>query len=250
MVSARNARRHPYSPIESSPPRRSGLLVRAWRRRTEILLPACFAPLAYTVGTAVANGVWWVPALVGGTLLALAVPRPSRGWFVARFWCVVTRHRMRRLFMELPLRNRKGRLPLVLWITPTREGEKALILCRAGVSADVFAAFAAEFAAACSATEVRFAKHARRPRLLTIDTVRRSPGRGASVPGLEAAYGYNWVPLEPGPTGPADRWETTGADGNVDAPTAEIAGNTLSGDTLSGDGVLDGVSATVRAPNR
>ncbi|MEV5412456.1 hypothetical protein AB0K60_26935 [Thermopolyspora sp. NPDC052614] len=208
-MSGRNPRWNPHPPIENPPPRRAGLLVRLWRLRTEILLLACLTPIAVTVTTAVANGAWWSPALVGGTLLALAAPRPVRAWFIARFWCVVSRHRMQRLFIELPLHTRKGRLPLVLWITPTREGEKALILCRAGMSADAFAAFTAEFEAACSATEVRFAKHARRPQFVTIDIVRRSPGSGTSVPGLETMYGYNWIALERDPKEPAHRWEAT-----------------------------------------
>lgn len=218
-MSGRNPRRNPYPPIEDLPPRRAGLLVRLWRWRTEILLLACLVPLAVAVTAASANRMWWAPALVGGTLLALAVPRPIRGWIAARFWCVVSRHRMQRLFTELPLHTRTGRLPLVLWITPTRQGEKALILCRAGVSADAFAAFTAEFEAACSATRVRFAKHPRRPHLVTVDIVRRSPGGpGAAVPGLEAVYGYNWVPLERDPEEPPDQWDTT-----VPFPTPERA---------------------------
>lgn len=207
-MSGRDPRRIPYPPSEDLPPRRPGPLVRLWRRRTEILVLACLAPLAVAVVTAVASGVWWVPALVGGTVLAVAVPRPSRDWFAMRLWCVISRRRLQRLFTELPLHTRTGRLPLVLWITPTREGEKALVLCRAGVSADAFAAYTAEFEAACSATRVRFAKHARRPQLVTIDIVRRAPRPGASAPGLEAVYGYNWVPLEPDAKEPPDRWGT------------------------------------------
>jgi hypothetical protein len=171
------------------------VLVRLWRWRTEILLLAGVALVAFTVAGAAARGTWWPLALVTGTVVAPAMPARSRNWIVAHLWCLFSRHRLQRVFAEMPLHTRKGRLPLVLWITPTREGEKALILCRAGVSADAFDAFTAEFEAACSAGRVRVAKHARRPQFATIDIIRRPLNPGAAAPGLEVLYGYNWIPL-------------------------------------------------------
>ena len=47
------------------------------------------------------------------------------------------------------MHTRSGRLPLVLRITPTEVGERALIWCRAGICAEDFEAHAAEIAAAC-----------------------------------------------------------------------------------------------------
>lgn len=188
----------PYPPIEHLPPRRTALPVRLWRWRTEILLGAGLAVLAVVTGGAAARGVPWPAAFAAGALLALVAARPSRDWLLARFWCVFTRHRMQRLFSELPLHTRRGRLPLVLWITPTATGERALVLCRAGVSAEAFALFTAEFEAACSAPTVRFAKHLRHPQLVTVETVRRPPRRYVTEPGVEALYGCHWIPLEPG----------------------------------------------------
>jgi hypothetical protein len=198
-VSSRNPRRNPYPPLEDLPPARASVLARLWRWRTEILLLACTALVTITVIGAAAEGTWWPLALVTGTVVVPAVPARSRNWIIAHLWCVFTRHRLQRVFSEMPLHTRKGRLPLVLWITPTREGEKALIMCRAGVSADAFDAFTAEFEAACSANRVRVAKHAKRPQFVTIDVIRRTMNPGAAAPGLEALYGYNWIPLGYGP---------------------------------------------------
>ena len=203
-MSGPDPRRLPHPPIEHLPPRRAALPVRLWRWRTEVVLLGVLIALAVVLAGWTRDGVWWPSALAAGALLALAWARPSRDWLLARFWCVFARHRMQRLFAELPLHTRRGRLPLVLWITPTATGERALVLCRAGVSAEAFAAYTAEFEAACAATRVRFAKHPRHPQLVTIETVRRAPRPQAAAPGLEALYGHHWIPLESGTREPPD----------------------------------------------
>ncbi len=72
-------------------------------------------------------------------------PCPSRaGSSTRRFWCVLARHRLHRLCYEARLHTRAGRLPLVLWTRPTKVGERARVLCRAGICADDFAAHAGE----------------------------------------------------------------------------------------------------------
>lgn len=201
-MSGPDPRVRPRPPLCGAPPRRAALPVRLWRWRTEILLLAGLVALAVLLLGELRRGVWWPPALIAGALLGLTTTRPGRDWIVMRFWCVFSRHRLRRLFAELPLHTRTGRLPLVLWITPTAEGEKALVMCRAGVSADAFAAFAPEFEAACSAMRVRFAKHLRHPQLVMIEIVRRPPRPQAVPPGLERLFGYGWVPLAPRPAAP------------------------------------------------
>src|SRR5690348_18067157 len=40
-------------------------------------------------------------------------------------WCVLTRHRLQRLCYQARLHTREGRLPLILWIRPTKVGERA-----------------------------------------------------------------------------------------------------------------------------
>ena len=64
-------------------------------------------------------------------------------------------HRLQRVCYEGRLHTRAGRLPLILWIRPTKVGERAHILCRAGICADDFDACKAEIGAGCYAREAR-----------------------------------------------------------------------------------------------
>jgi hypothetical protein len=105
-------------------------------------------------------------------VIVLAVP-VTRRFSTRRFWCVLARHRLQRVCYETRLHTRAGRLPLVLWIRPTKVGERAHVLCRAGTCGDDFAANAPEIAAACYAREARVTASTRWSHLVTIDIVRR-----------------------------------------------------------------------------
>ena len=96
-----------------------------------------------------------------------------RRFAVRRFWCVLARHRIQRLCYEARLHTRAGRLPLVLWTRPTKVGERARILCRAGICAADFTAHAPEIAAACYARDARVTHNPRWSHLVTIDVIRR-----------------------------------------------------------------------------
>ena len=71
------------------------------------------------------------------------------------------------------MHTRSGRLPLVLRITPTEVGERALIWCRAGICAADFEAHSAEIAAACYARQARIEGHRKWAQLVQLDIVRR-----------------------------------------------------------------------------
>jgi hypothetical protein len=114
-------------------------------------------------------------ATIISTILALvvmAVP-PTRQFAVRRAWCVLSRHRIQRACYETRMHTRSGRLPLVLRITPTEVGERALIWCRAGICAADFEAHAPEIAAACYARQVRIEGHQRWAQLVQLNVVRR-----------------------------------------------------------------------------
>ena len=85
---------------------------------------------------------------------ALAIPL-SRRYLTRHAWCLISRHRLQRVCYESRLHTRAGRLPLIVWIRPTKVGERAWILCRAGVCADDFDAYRAEIGAGCYAREAR-----------------------------------------------------------------------------------------------
>lgn len=198
-MSSRNPRNQIY-PANADLPAAGGggPLVRLWRARAELLLTAALALVALTLAGAVQQGRWVPFALLVGAISVPAVTRTGRNWLVAHFWCVVSRHRLQRVCLETTMHTRAGRIPLVLWITPTTTGEKALILTRAGISAEEFEAYSEEIAAACWARSVNVYRNRTRAHLLIVEIVRRDETPGAASPGLDRLYGRRaWVSLRP-----------------------------------------------------
>ncbi|MBB6346596.1 hypothetical protein ACWGH8_28790 [Nonomuraea muscovyensis] len=193
----RNPRNQIYPAGEDLPAaRRSTALARLWRYRTELLVLAALFLVAAALVGAVGQGRWMPLILLSAAISAPAVTRSGRNWVVAHFWCVVSRHRLQRTCLETTMHTRAGRIPLVLWITPTRTGEKALVLTRAGISAAEFEAYAEEIAAACWARSAAVYRHRRWAHLVIVEIVRRDELPGALSPGLERLYGRRaWIPL-------------------------------------------------------
>jgi hypothetical protein len=143
----------------------------AWRWRTELTLLVMILAALWRLALAITI-IWAAVTLATFVVLVLAVP-VTRRFVTRRFWCVLGRHRLQRLCYEARLHTRAGRIPLVLWTRPTKVGERARILCRAGICADDFAAHAPEIAAACYAREARVTHNPKWSHLVTIDVIRR-----------------------------------------------------------------------------
>jgi hypothetical protein len=174
VMTFRNTRHNPYVPLESLllVPSANPLVV-LWRWRTEIALLGLAGAAAAMMAAAAGQGSWWALFALGGTVTVPATVPAGRKWIRRHFWCLFSRHRLQRIFLETPMHTRKGRIPLVLWITPSEFGEKAYLLLRAGVSADGFEAFGPEIAAACFASSVRIHRHSRHAQFVTVEIVRR-----------------------------------------------------------------------------
>ncbi|TYB56619.1 hypothetical protein FXF51_43390 [Nonomuraea sp. PA05] len=171
----RNPRHNPYAPVEplimwQGP----GLVTRLWRWRTEIVLLTLAAGAVLAFVSAVGQGMWWATVALAGTVCVPAAVPVGRKWVRRHFWCLFSRHRIQRVCAQTSMHTRKGRIPLILWITPADFGERAFILLRAGICADDFEAFGAEIAAACCAASVRVRRHPRRAHFVTVDVVRRA----------------------------------------------------------------------------
>jgi hypothetical protein len=170
-TSARNHRNNPY-PLD-------GLMANAhhsaigttWRFRTELAtlasLSAATWQLALMVSVSLALAIFAI-ALAG----ALILP-PTRRFIIRRAWCVVSRHRLQKVFFETRMHTRSGRLSLVLRIHPTEVGERALIWCRAGICFEDFEAHTGEIAAACYAREARIERSKRWAQVVKVSIVRR-----------------------------------------------------------------------------
>ena len=144
----------------------------AWRWRTELTilggLAAAFFWLWSQLHTPLPSGL----ILAGVLGLVFGLPW-TRRFTIARFWCVLARHRFQRLCWEARLHTRAGRLPVVLWVRPTRVGERLFIWCRAGISAEDFTKHTGELRAACYARDARVTRNLRWSQFVTIDIIRR-----------------------------------------------------------------------------
>jgi hypothetical protein len=143
----------------------------AWRWRTEI---TTLAALAYAlIRLAAITSYPIAAAIIGGTIAVLLLVPLTRRLIAWRCWCLLARHRLHRLCWESRLHTRGGRIPLVIWIRPTRIGERAILLCRAGTCADDFQQHIGELSAACWARDCRVTRHPRWSQVVTIDIIRR-----------------------------------------------------------------------------
>jgi hypothetical protein len=169
--SPRNHRNNPYTMERMFAQVHHSAAGAIFRFRTELA-----ALLAAVTGTAelakVVTVGWAVIILITLALAILAVP-PTRRLVTRRAWCILSRHRIQKVCFETRMHTRSGRLPLVLRITPTEVGERALIWCRAGICAADFEAHAPEIAAACYARQARIEGHKRWAQLVQLDIVRR-----------------------------------------------------------------------------
>ena len=143
----------------------------AWRWRAELIIITVLAAAWWRLDTWTTL-IWSIVVLAVVVGVVLGVPH-SRRFITRRAWCVLTRHRLHRLCYEARLHTRAGRLPLILWIRPTQVGERAWVLCRAGISAEDFQERTDQLRAACYARDARATRHRRWSHLVTIDIIRR-----------------------------------------------------------------------------
>jgi hypothetical protein len=145
--------------------------------------------------TADTIGPQWTAVLFVAVVAALVAVPQTRRVLLVGLGCLVTQTRLRTGLVELRLTTRAGRLPLLLWLTPTPVGERVWLWCRAGVSAEDIADETDGLRAACFAREVRVTRDRRWSSLVVLDVVRRDPlGSSKPVPSplAESASGRLW----------------------------------------------------------
>jgi hypothetical protein len=169
--SPRNHRNNPYVLDRAFAQVHHSAAGTIWRFRTELAVLAIAIAGAWKLAVTV-TADWMVIILAASAVMSLAPPW-TRRFIIRRAWCVLSRHRIQRVCFETRMHTRSGWLPLVLRITPTQVGERALIWCRAGICAEDFEAHAAEIAAACLARQARIEGSKRRAQLVNVDIVRR-----------------------------------------------------------------------------
>jgi hypothetical protein len=155
-----------------------------WNWRYELLLLAAVTGAA--VGIALELGIAWLVGLAAAAVLfaaALLAWQPARGRIIARAWCIITPHRIRVGCLHSWVQTRYGRLPVVLYTAPTVFGERALLWCRAGITAGDLVAAREILTAACWAIDVRVVPSQRHPHIVALEVIRREPGERPAGPG-------------------------------------------------------------------
>ncbi len=169
--SPRNHRNNPYMIDELLVTAHRSAAGVLWRFRTE--LAALSGASAATWQLALAISVAWALVILATAMTVVSLLPPTRRFIIRRAWCVLSRHRLQRVFFETRMHTRSGRLSLVLRIHPTEVGERALIWCRAGICFEDFEAHTGEIAAACYAREARIERSKRWAQLVQVNIVRR-----------------------------------------------------------------------------
>ena len=169
----------------------------AWRWRAELALAAILTAALWRLSILITL-TWAGVVLAVFVGLVLGVPH-SRRFITRRFWCVLARHRIHRLCWEARLHTRAGRLPLILWIRPTQVGERAWVLCRAGISAEDFDAHTDELRAACYARDARATRNRSWSHLMTDRHHPPRHPRGQQHHHLPAGAADRALPAPPGP---------------------------------------------------
>jgi hypothetical protein len=169
--SPRNHRNNPYTMDRHAVQVHTSAAGTLWRFRTELAILT--SGTAATWALARTASLTWALIILAGLILAVFALPWTRRYVVRRAWCVLSRHRLQRVFFETRMHTRSGRLSLILWIRPTQVGERAWVWCRAGICAEDLEAHTGEIAAACYAREARVAKSPRWAQLVTVNIVRR-----------------------------------------------------------------------------
>jgi hypothetical protein len=193
---------------------RPGILLVAYRWRYEL-------GIVLVMLAGLAAGWWAGPeAAVAGlatvaTAAALATTRPEfRAFVAARAWCIITPHRVRTCFAQAWVHNRGGRIPAVLRTKAQPFGERVLLWCRAGISAEDIESVSDLLAAACWASDVLVSRSERFAPLVYLDVIRRPQWQATTDADPEPAEPD--VPPWPRSREWLDRSRLTGLPGNDD----------------------------------
>jgi hypothetical protein len=148
-----------------------------WRWRIElfliITLLVAWVVLAYEVpGT---WPTWAAPVVLTTTLIAIAIVPPSRRFVSRRAWCVYSRHRVRKCFVQSRVMTHEGLLPLFMWTRPTPVGERLWLWLRPGLSGRDIENVADRIAAACWAASARVKVSPKRAAVVSVEVIRRDP---------------------------------------------------------------------------
>jgi len=117
---------------------------------------------------------WALITLIVITGVLLAVPA-TRRYLNARSWAVTSRHRVRACLVQTRTMTYDGKLPLLLWSSPSPVGERVRVWLPAGLSVKDIDDVADKLAAACWARDARVHRRNEQAATVFIEIIRRDP---------------------------------------------------------------------------
>ncbi|WP_344210502.1 hypothetical protein [Kribbella sancticallisti] len=146
-----------------------------WRWRWEITVTITTLVVLHHLIT----DTGWSPI---ASVLAMATPvgvaltiGPTRRFLRNRFWCVITRHRVRACLTEMRTLNYSGNLPFIIGCFSTKTGESVWLWMRPGLSHTDLENRSETISSACWARHAVISRSARNAALIRIDIERRDP---------------------------------------------------------------------------
>jgi hypothetical protein len=150
------------------PERRTHLPVHIWRWRHELAVGVGTAIMATALVRSI--GIEWATISVSAVIGTFGPPWPR--WFIGCAWRIITPHRLRTGMVQARIQNRKGRMPVIRRVTREPFGERVLLWCPAGTSAEDLRSARVTLRAACWAADVRVTRDGRHSQLVTVDVIR------------------------------------------------------------------------------
>jgi len=117
---------------------------------------------------------WAFVTLIVIVGVLLAVPA-TRRYLNARSWAVTSRHRVRTCLVQTRTMTYDGKLPLLLWSSPSPVGERIRVWLPAGLSVKDIDDVADKLAAACWARDARVHRRSEQAATVFIEIIRRDP---------------------------------------------------------------------------
>jgi hypothetical protein len=143
----------------------------AWRWRYELIFTPTIAFAGFQTWDRL--GLFGIVSILVALVLAVASIGPLRRFAVARFWCLVTPHRLRTGCTQARIYTRHGKLPAILRTRPTPAGERLWVWCRAGTYPEQFEQYRENLRAALFARDIRVERCKRFSHVVTVDVIRR-----------------------------------------------------------------------------
>ena len=119
--------------------------------------------------------IWTAPVILLAVIVVIAVVPVSRRFVIRRVWCVFSRHRVRKCFVQSRVMTHEGLLPLFMWTRPTPVGDRLWLWLRPGLSGRDIEAVSDRIAAACWASTARVRVSAKRAAIVSVEVIRRDP---------------------------------------------------------------------------